>query len=96
MSEAFYGSESIWNTSSATRMKSFHCLKYKQEKTGSSRSFFYYKWRKNDVTALSKEITVMSVEKNTSVCEQKACCRKRSKAVDFYESEHDPRSWLLT
>ena len=37
-------------------------------------------------------LTPTGVEKNTSVCEQKVCCRKRSKAVDFYESEHDPRS----
>ena len=41
---------------------------------------------------LNTDWLILSVEKNTSVCEQKVCCRKRSKAVDFYESEHDPRS----
>ena len=32
----------------------FICLRYKQEKTGSPRSFLYYQWRHNDVTAIVK------------------------------------------
>ena len=32
---------------------------------------------------LNTDWLILSVEKNTSVCEQKVCCRKRSKAVVF-------------
>ena len=32
---------------------------------------------------LNTDWLILSVEKNTGVCEQKVCCRKRSKAIVF-------------